>query len=150
MVAGASQSATRDAPEPGNVVVAFPRRHLGASPAISLTIEADARPAPSASQRRAVLGPAVFPACSLGLHAGLYVLLARPPKPLASVATIAMSVEVMLGADLTAGVDKRPTEAEAMTTASVVDEPRGVPDPVMQPETSEPRPVEQAIPEPAS
>src|SRR5205809_1055377 len=127
MVAGASQIATRDAPEPGNVVIAFPRPHLGASPATLLTIEADARPAPSAPRRHAVFGPAVFLALSLGVHAGLYVLLARPPKPLASVATVAMSLEIVLGADLTAGVDKRPTEAEAMTTASVANEPRGVP-----------------------
>jgi len=149
MVTRADQIAASEATEFDNVVP-FARRRFGAPAATLLTVTADARPAPNAPRCRAVLGPALFLACSLAVHAGVYVLLSRPPQPLASVGVVAMSLEIVLGADVTAGLDTHPTEAEAMTTAALADAPAGETEPAVKPEPGEASPVEQEVAEPVS
>jgi protein TonB len=101
-------------------------------------------------QRRRLLAPAVFVLCSLGVHVGIYALLTRPPKPLASVGTVAMVLDIVLGADVAAGTEKNSAEVDAMTTASIAKEPAAEPDPAVTVEPKTAAPVEAEAAEPAS
>src|SRR4030088_1192489 len=99
MAARADKIEPPDLPEQGNVIP-FVRPPSGEPGSSTLKVGADERPAPDRAQRRALIGPALFVLCSLALHVGLYALFSRPPKPFASVDTVAMSLEIVLGADV--------------------------------------------------
>jgi protein TonB len=68
--------------------------------------------------RSSLIGPTVFFVCSLGLHAAALALLNRPPNPLPSVGTVAMSLEIVIGTDTPAGLEKDRAESESMVTST--------------------------------
>jgi periplasmic protein TonB len=122
MVSGTAGLAATDTAESSNVIP-FARRPSSESPWAVLEVDAQSRPAPRVTPRRAVIGPSAFLICSLGIHAAALAVFNRPPPPLPSVGTVAMSLEIVVGTNTTAGLEKAPTESESMvtSTASVPD-----------------------------
>ena len=135
-----------------NVVpFARPRRDASAAPAAD-TISPDPaiRPPPLARDGR-VRFLAVL-ALSLMVHGGIFLLFNREPEPMASIGLEAISVEIVLGANMPAGAAVTPGQSEAQSA------PANDPDPVpTDTETAsakledakEARPVEDARPVPA-
>jgi protein TonB len=145
-----------------NVVVLFRQRRPTpeAAPA-PLGVTPDERPAPpSAFADRWIVA---FLAVSLAAHAGFATYFIQPPPPLASIGVVSMSVEIVLGADLAAGLAKTPSPSEtavssipspeqsedkaehdvARTETKVADEPQVVERQVER----EPPPPEPLVPE---
>jgi periplasmic protein TonB len=149
-----------------NVVVLFRQRRPApeAAPA-PLGVSRDERPAPpSAFADRWI---PVFLAVSLAAHAGFAAYFIQPPPPLASIGVVSMSVEIVLGADLAAGLAKTPSPSEtavssvpspeqsedtaehdvARTETKVADEPQVVERQVERQVEREPPPPEPLVPE---
>jgi periplasmic protein TonB len=103
-------------------VIPFVRSRRDAAPANSaadITFDPAARPAPLLIARERRIQIAALLALSLGVHAGLYVLFNRDPEPMVSIGLEAISVEIMLGANMPAG--PAPTPAEPVRSAPVED-----------------------------
>jgi periplasmic protein TonB len=74
------------------------------------------RPAPHLIGRKGAIQFAVVLALSLAAHSGLWQLFNREPEPMASIGLEAISVEIVLGANMPAGPAVTPGEQEADST----------------------------------
>jgi protein TonB len=115
----------------GNVVL-FSRRSVAAPPIVLGPAD---RPVPrSADRDPRGLWP-IFFACALALHAGLYAL-ERKPAPLASVGEVSISVDILLGSPVAAGLASTPSpSAMASPDAKETEQP-------VQADTAEPAPAQ--------
>ena len=135
-----------------NVVpFARPRREASiAQAADTISPDPAIRPPPPAKDGR--LRFLIVLALSVAVHGGLFLLFNREPEPMASIGLEAISVEIVLGANMPAGAAATPGQSEAQSA------PANDPDPVpTDTETAsakledakEARPVEDARPVPA-
>jgi periplasmic protein TonB len=133
-------------------VVPFARARREAStvhPADTILPDPAIRPPPFAKDGR-VRFLAVL-ALSLMVHGGIFLLFNREPEPMASIGLEAISVEIVLGANMPAGVAATPGQSEAQSA------PANDPDPVPTDietasakleEAKEAKPVDDARPVP--
>jgi periplasmic protein TonB len=137
-----------------------PRRDaLPAGSAADITFDPAARPAPLLIARERRIQIAGLLALSVGVHAGLYMLFNRDPEPMASIGLEAISVEIMLGANMPAGpapapaqqVQSAPVEKpkpiDADATAKVEETKPAEATPVQEPQRLAQSPVTEAAPE---
>jgi protein TonB len=108
-----------------------PRREAAATSASDVALDPADRPAPHliGRERRAQIA-ALF-ALSLAVHYGLYALFNREPQPMASIGLEAISVEIVLGANMPAGL--APTPGEQQVQSAPADDPK--PNPI-EPDTT--------------
>jgi protein TonB len=85
-----------------------------AAPVVSIDAAERASQLPARNDRRLL---AAFFIGSLAMHAAVFAALNRAPKPLASAGIVSISVELVLGTDLAAGLAATPTESEVATAA---------------------------------
>ncbi|MTW16841.1 hypothetical protein GJ689_11560, partial [Rhodoplanes serenus] len=119
-------------------VVPFRQRGGRGPVAVAAPPVAAERPAPPRPDASRVTALTAALLASMAAHAALYVLISRPPLPLASIGLEAMSVELVLGADTPAGLAAVPSphEAEAVAGApSPRESPSGPPAPERPTET---------------
>jgi periplasmic protein TonB len=100
----------------GNVIVLFAesRAPSGTSPAISVGRDERPAPPPNAADRLIV----VFLAASLAVHAGIAAIFNRAPPPLASIGVVSITAEIVLGADVPAGLANTPNPSEAAANST--------------------------------
>jgi TonB family protein len=120
---------------------------------------AEDRPAPPAPAAHSWL--ALFMALSLAAHAGLLVFSDDEPTPLPSIGVVSLSVDLVLGTDLAAGVASAPSPTEAGVSrpqeaaaepAASADTPTWIEQVLAMPQiatTSAPRPRAEPATEPA-
>jgi protein TonB len=138
-----------------NVVLLFrQRRSAGESATAPLTATlADRTAERSHAADRWIVA---FLAASLAVHAGLAAWFNQPPPPLASIGVVSITAEIVLGADIPAGLASKPTPSEAAansTSSSDQSEDKATTDAV----PAEVRPIDerrvverQVVPEPPS
>jgi protein TonB len=139
----------------GNVVVFRQRWPASDASPAPLNVTQDDRPAPPSTFADRLI--VLFLAGSVAAHCAFASYLIQPPPPLASIGVVSMSVEIVLGADVAAGLAKTPSPSE--TAASSVPSPEQSEDkaerdvaraevkPVEEPPVVE-RPVVQETPPP--
>jgi periplasmic protein TonB len=100
-----------------------PRRDAAAtgSPA-DIALDPAARPAPLLVVRERRIQIVALLALSLAVHYGLYVLFNREPEPMASIGLEAISVEIVLGANMPAGLAPTPGQQEVQSAPA--DDPK--------------------------
>jgi periplasmic protein TonB len=107
------------ADQTGNVIpLITARQHeaQGSAPEIKLT--RDDRPTPSGLRQESYRRLALLFVGSLFAHAGLYAAFSRQPTPTAGIEEVAITVEIMVGANSAAGTADVPSNAEAERQAS--------------------------------
>jgi protein TonB len=113
LVARRDEPLQSEATDLSNVVPFTRSRRRGAAPAFPLpSVAADERPAPHAAKFGVGRGIALV-AGSLALHSALLAMFWHEPKPMASIAIEAMTVEITLGATTAAGLAPTPSERDA-------------------------------------
>jgi protein TonB len=101
-----------------NVVPIASRRRFGPERQTpDLTADGESRPAPQFFRPERKRQLALLAALSLALHAGIFAAFNRERAPLASIGVVSMSVEVILGAEHTAGRSAQRTESETSSAA---------------------------------
>src|SRR5262249_59047253 len=128
-------------------VVAFvrPRREPEISSLPDITPAA--RPAADRAIGGGRLQFASLVALSLLVHAGLYFVFNREPEPMASIGLEAISVEIVLGADMPAGRAAKPGESDTQTAPANDPDPNPADNETATAKTEqaeEARPVEEA------
>jgi len=137
-----------------------PRREAAASSASDVALDPADRPVPHLTGRERRARIVALLALSLAAHSGLYVLFNREPAPMASIGLEAISVEIVLGANVPAGPARTPGEQQVQSAPA--DDPKPTPiDPdtttakVEETPPAEAKPVEEpqrlaqtAVPEP--
>jgi protein TonB len=103
-----------------------PRRDAAAagSPA-DIALDPATRPAPPLITGKGRVKILTLLALSLAVHSGLYVLFNREPEPMASIGLEAISVEIVLGANMPAGPAPTPSNQERRSAP-----PHDVPNPI--------------------
>jgi periplasmic protein TonB len=126
----------------GNVVT-FPRaRRASTIPAPGISVSASDRFFGALGSNRGRL--AAFLVCSMAAHAALYLPFMREPEPMASIGEIAITAEIVLGANMPAGNAAQTGEAEVSAPTPAQD-PDPLPEAKPEPEVAQ---AELAKPEP--
>jgi protein TonB len=102
-----------------------PRRAGLAGSASELMLDPAERPAPPLLGRERRAQILALLALSLAAHSGLYLLFNREPEPMASIGLEAISVEIVLGANMPAGPAPTPSNQELRSAP-----PHDVPTPI--------------------
>lgn len=126
------------------------RARAGQSAASAILVREDDRPAPPLRRREARWPVTVFVIASLVVHAGAVALaLHYMPEPLASIGTVSISVDIVLGSETQAGLAATPSPSQVASPASSGEtQPSEIPETAAKPETP-PQQVAVAPVEPA-
>ena len=142
-----------------NVIVLAHRRRTDDIEAPAVAANDDERPAPQSKSKDRRPRWTLLLAAALLLHLALVLVFLRDPPPLASVGLESISVELVLGADLPAGLAQTPSESESVPSPQAADETpqetevvqtepeQETPKAVVDPEVTEPEQDKQVEPQ---